>query len=129
VAISRSEILMNRDTEFPLTPELEANLTKLLEAVNKFRTAYGKPMSVSSGYRPGHYNSDAGGAKASNHMICQAVDFKDADGSIDAFAMECDKNGKLKEWGLWLEHPDKTKGWCHLDVKDRGVRKSNVFMP
>ena len=54
---------------------------------------------------------------------------KDPKGEIDAFAMEMDKQGKLKEWGLWLEHPDATSGWCHLDIKDRGDRKSNVFKP
>ena len=127
--ITREEILMGRDKQYPLTPELEANLTKLIGAVNKFRAAYGKPLTVSSGYRPGAFNSAAGGAKASNHMICLAVDFKDADGAIDAFAVECDKKGLLKAWGLWLEHPDSTPGWCHLDIKLRGDRSSNIFKP
>lgn len=127
--ISRNEVLMGRDKDHPLTSELESNLNKLLTALNKFRKAYGKPMSVSSGYRPGTFNSAAGGAKKSAHMECLACDFRDPDGSIDAFAIECDKNGLLKQWGLWLEHPDHTKGWCHLDIRDRGNRKSNVFIP
>lgn len=129
MAISKNEVLMGREKEYPLTPELEANLDKLLIALNKFRAAYGKPMTVSSGYRPGKYNTAAGGAAKSNHLFCMACDFQDTDGAIDAFAMECDKNGKLKEWGLWLEHPDSTKGWCHLDISNRGDRKSNVFRP
>ena len=40
-----------------------------------------------------------------------------------------DLNNKLKELGLWLENPEKTKGWVHLDIKSRGDRKSNVFNP
>lgn len=127
--ITKDEILMGRDKQYPLTPELEANLARLLEAVNKFRTAYGKPLFVSSGYRPGAFNSAAGGAKASNHMICLAVDFKDTDGAVDAFAEECDKKGLLKQWGLWLERPSNTPGWCHLDCKNRGSRPSNIFVP
>lgn len=120
---------MGRDKDHPLTPEQEANLNKLLTALNKFRAAYGKPMKVSSGYRPQAINAAVGGAKRSAHMECMACDFQDADGAIDAFAVECDKKGLLKEWGLWLEHPDDTKGWCHLDIRDRGKRKSNIFKP
>lgn len=120
---------MGRDTEFPLTLELEDNLNKLLEVLNKFREAYGKAMTVSSGYRPGHYNTDAGGAKNSNHRFCRACDFHDPDGAIDTFATECDKDGRLKAWGLWLESPAHTPGWCHLDIDDRGDRPSNTFIP
>ena len=86
-------------------------------------------MTVSSGWRPASINSAVGGAKKSNHVMGLACDFKDPKGEIDAFAMEMDKQGKLKEWGLWLEHPDATSGWCHLDIKDRGDRKSNIFKP
>jgi len=127
--ITREEILMGRDKVHPLTPEIEANLKKLLEAVNKFRAAYGKPLLVSSGWRPGSFNTAAGGAKASAHMVALAVDFKDPDGFVDAFAAECDRKALLKQWGLWLERPENTPGWCHLDCKDRGNRTSNIFVP
>lgn len=129
--ISKDEILMGRDKTHLLeyTQDVSNNIDKLLIALNKFRAAYGKPMTVSSGWRDSASNKAAGGAPNSNHLYGMACDFKDPDGAIDAFAMECDKNGKLKEWGLWLEHPDNTKGWCHLDIKDRGNRKSNVFKP
>lgn len=115
---------MGRDKEYPLSPELEANLKDLLEKVNKLRQLYGKPMYVSSGYRPGSYNTAAGGAKMSNHTICKAVDFKDPNGDIDAWCLQ--NMDKLKEIGLWLEHPDSTKGWCHVDTKPR---KNNPFKP
>lgn len=131
MSISKSEILMGRDKTHLLeyTQEVSNNIDKLLIAINKFRAAYGKPMSVSSGWRPASINTSVGGASKSNHVLGLACDFKDPDGAIDAFAVECDKNGKLKEWGLWLEHPDSTKGWCHLDIKNRGDRKSNIFKP
>ena len=85
--IIREEILMNRDKEFPLTQELEANLSKLLEALNKFRKIYDKPMIVSSGYRPSIFNQKAGAAKKSNHMLCLACDFIDMDSSLDAYCV------------------------------------------
>lgn len=116
--ISRDEILMGRDAEFPLTPELEANLAKLLIAVNKLRALYGKPMVVSSGYRPGHYNSDAGGAKGSCHLVCMAVDFKDGDGALKAWITP----EILEECELWQEDPAKTVSWLHVDIKPRANR-------
>ena len=69
--ISRDEILMGRDKQAPLTGLMEVNLRKLLQAVNKLRAAYGKPMIVSSGYRPAAINATIpGAAKKSNHMAC-----------------------------------------------------------
>lgn len=129
--ISKSEILMGRDAQFPkeYTKEVSDNIDRLLIALNKFREAYGKAMTVSSGWRPQSINIAVGGAKMSNHTVGLACDFKDADGSLDAFAVECDKKGLLKQWGLWLEHPDNTKGWIHLDCKNRGDRPSNIFRP
>lgn len=105
---------MGREKLSPLTKEMEANLVKLLDCLNKFRQAYGKPMTVSSGYRPPEQNAAAGGANKSNHMICLAADFRDTDGQLDAF---CLKNLKLLEQcGLYLEDPASTPGWCHLQA-------------
>lgn len=110
--ITRDEIIQGRDKQFPLTPELESNLTKLGLALNKFRVAYGKSMIVTSGYRPGLYNTAAGGAKKSNHMICLAADFADKDRSLMAF---CIANIKLLEdCGIWIENPAKTPTWIHM---------------
>lgn len=113
--ITRAEVLMGRDTLYPLTPELENNLAILLFALNRFRKAYGKPLIVSSGYRPPEINKGvAGAAKRSNHMLCLACDFKDADGSLAKFCL--DNLELLKELGLYLEHPSATKGWVHLQA-------------
>jgi hypothetical protein len=124
--ITRDEVLMGRDKEFPLNSELEKNLEILLKALNKFRAIYGKPMVVSSGYRPGKHNKSAGGALKSNHVICLACDFQDSDGKLDDF---CLKNQSILEsCGLWLEHPMATPGWVHLQaVAPRSGRR--VFIP
>lgn len=113
--ISRSEILMGRDKQYPLDGILEVNLEKLLKAVNKFRAVYGKPMRVSSGYRPAAINATVkGAAKKSNHMKCLAVDFVDRSGKLAEY---CLKNLKLlEEFGIWLEDPAFTKGWVHMQV-------------
>lgn len=124
--ITRAEILMGRDKEFPLNIELEKNLERLLDSINKFRKFYGRPMIVSSGYRPGYYNKAAGGAKSSNHMFCLACDFVDKDSSIDRF---CTKNTDiLRRCGLYIEHPRWTKGWCHMQVSIP-ASKRRIFIP
>lgn len=120
--IKRSEILMGREAEFPLTEEYEANLGRLLQAVNSLRELYGKPMMVSSGYRPGRFNTAAGGAKNSAHLSCEAVDFKDADGALKEFCTP----EILEKVGLYMEAPDSTPTWCHLQIRPT---KNRVFKP
>lgn len=115
MTISRDEYLMGRDKIAPLTVEMEMNLTKLLACLNKLRTIYGKPMEVSSGYRPPQINNQVqGAAKRSNHMKCLACDFKDPDGSL---AKWCLLNLKvLEDCSLWMEAPSFTVGWVHLQA-------------
>lgn len=120
--ISRKEVLMGRDTEYPLEAEVEKNLEKLLKAVNLLRELYAKPMNVSSGYRPGKYNTAAGGAKNSSHLTCEAVDFKDADGLIKKFCTV----EVLEKCGLYMEHPDNTPTWCHVQIRPT---KNRIFKP
>jgi hypothetical protein len=129
--ITRDEVLKGRERDYPLTPDLEDNLTKLLEAVNKLRLDYGKPLVVTSGYRPGHYNKSAKGAKKSAHMTCEAVDFRDSDGE---FGKWCLNNLHLLEkYGLYMESPTATheppgKRWIHLQIRPTKSGK-RVFLP
>lgn len=118
MSITRDGILMGRDKEFPLTPELNINLDNLLIAVNKLRDLYGSPMYVSSGYRPGHYNKDAGGAADSPHVICMAVDFHDIDNKIKNWITE----DILTQCGLYQEDPKHTPTWIHVDIRPRSHR-------
>lgn len=122
IYVTKAEILMGREKEYPLTPELEANLDKLFIAVNKLRHAYGKPLIVSSGYRPGRYNTAAGGAKNSSHLTCQAVDFSDPKGELDKWLTENVK--VLEDCGLFLEDPEKTPSWTHVQTRPT---KNRIF--
>lgn len=123
--ITAKEVLMGRHSEYPLTDALLENLCRLLVALNTVRRAYGKPMSVTSGYRPGKYNKAAGGAEKSGHLTLEACDFADQDGKL---AQWCMSNLKvLEDAGLWLEGPAHTKGWVHLQT--RPVPGKRVFNP
>ncbi len=127
--VTRDEVLKGRDRDYPLTPELEQNLNKLLDAVNKLRKEYGKPFVITSGYRPGHYNKSARGAKKSAHMTCEAVDIRDVDGEIAKWCL--DNLSLLEAAGLYMESPIYTheppnKRWVHLQVRPT---KNRVFIP
>lgn len=125
--ISRDEVLMGRDKQYPLTPELEMNLQKLLVAINKFRQLYGIPMYVTSGYRPAAINATVpGAAKKSNHEICLACDFADKDGKLKTWCLA--NLNKLVDCGLWMEDPSSTPTWTHLQaVSPRSGNR--VFKP
>ncbi len=125
--ITPQEVLMGRDAQFPLTPELKTNLDKLLIALNKVRFHYGKPMQVSSGYRPAAINKTVkGAAPKSSHMTCEACDFRDPDGAL---AKWCLANlSILEDAGLYLENPEFTKGWVHLQTRKTRSGK-RVFNP
>lgn len=128
MSITRKEVLMGRDVEYPLSEEQEKNLEKLLEAVNKLRSLYGKPMRVTSGYRPGHYNTKAGGGKRSAHLTCEAVDFADKDRALTNFCTD----DILEQCGLWMESPDVATTWCHLQTREPKSRwngRKRVFNP
>lgn len=115
---------MGRETEYALTSELEGNLAVLLERLNRFREIYGKPMVVSSGYRPGRYNELAGGAPNSAHRTCEACDFRDVDGSLKGYIAAHPEI--LDTSDLYMEAPERTPTWVHLDTRKR---KSRIFQP
>lgn len=123
---SRNEYLKGREVYYPLTEEMEQNLIKLLKALNPIREAYGKALTISSGYRPSAINASVGGAKKSNHLLCLACDFKDTDG---AFGKWCLANLELLEkHGLYMEDLASTKGWVHLQAK--APKSGNrIFLP
>lgn len=125
--ITLEDYLMGRDKKYPLDEELEWNARVTVERVNTLLSAYGKPLTVASGYRPKYINEKTPGASLnSRHITCQAVDLADPDLS---FAKWCMLNLPwLTNIGLWMEHPDYTKGWVHLQTT--APKSGNrVFIP
>jgi len=124
--ITRDEVLMGRDKQYPLTPELEANLQELLRRLNLFRQMYGMPMIVTSGYRPAALNKRVGGSKKSAHMTCEACDFRDEKGQIRRFILQ--NSSVLEVCDLYCEDFFYTPTWVHL--QSRPTRSGNrIFKP
>lgn len=112
-----------------LTPELLANASLLLQAVNALLAElHIHNAKVSSGFRPSTVNAGVpGAAKRSLHMQCLACDIHDRDGSLDKLIES--RDDLKKKHGLWQESPAATPSWLHIDCKNRGVRAKNTFMP
>jgi hypothetical protein len=119
-----TEYLMGRDKEFPLDIQQTRNMAELLSRVNWLFGTLELHPKVSSGYRPAAINKKAGGAKMSTHLVCSGIDLYDPDGMLAAKML--DHLDLLEECGLWLENPEHTPGWTHLDIKQR---KNRVFNP
>ncbi len=137
-ALKLADYYMGRDQlhRSELTRELRANARDIVRRVNQLlkRAAKQVPLrdagitaTVSSGWRPQTINATVpGAAKNSKHIYCLAIDLDDRDGRLDAWCMV--NLTALEELGLWLEHPEATPGWCHLQT--RPPRSGNrVFYP
>ncbi len=98
-----------------LTGDVKANAIKLLFYVNKLLQDLNiNDVEINSGWRTIADNEKAGGSKKSNHLRGLAIDIADKDGKIDEL---CKNNiDLLEKHGIYIESPDKTVGWSHMQV-------------
>jgi uncharacterized protein YcbK (DUF882 family) len=117
------------DREKKASKEIINNANNLLNKVNSFLTEIGiAEVIISSGYRPIEVNASIpNAAKASLHCQGRAIDISDPDGSLDKLVAKYPD--LMRKYGLFQEHPDSTKGWCHLDCGVRSDRPSRQFKP
>lgn len=120
--ITIEEYLMGRDKEYPLDMLQARNAADLLSRVNWLLGHLQIEARVSSGYRPGHHNKRVGGSKMSTHTMCAGIDLVGNDLAKLLFK----RQDLLEKCDLYLEHPDYTKTWTHIDLKKR---KNRVFIP
>jgi uncharacterized protein YcbK (DUF882 family) len=121
--IALKELLKGKDFS-SLPQEHQSNLMLLLEKVNKVRIAYGRPMTVTSGYRSMQEHLDIYKRKGitdqnripmkSKHLYGQAVDISDPKKELQTW---CKNNVKLlEEIGLWMEDFAYTSNWLHFQI-------------
>lgn len=126
--ITRDEVLMGRDKQYPLSSEQEDNLKILLERINKVRTKRAIPMYPSSGYRPTAINNGVpGAAKLSTHTLCMAVDIKDPTGELRKWVLE--NIQFLQDVGLWIEDFRWTPTWVHFQIRPASKRIFLAYDP
>lgn len=132
---------MGRDASHPrdLTEDIRANAAELLGRVNLLLAwAYNDHVTpaldastgthVASGWRPPAINdATAHAAKQSRHLTGEAIDLRD-NGTRD-LARWCMNNlDALEEIGLWMEDPQWTPTWVHLQIVPPGSRR-RVYCP
>lgn len=125
--ISSDDIIGKWKSCTDLTGKIEDNITKLLIPVMQDFLSYVASRDVElhknpktgtlvsgseyGGFRPQDCTI---GAPKSNHKQGLAVDIYDPHNELDKWCMA--NRSVLVEYGIWLEHPDATPGWCHMQV-------------
>lgn len=125
--VTESEILRKVKKE-DMPEDHQKNLEVLLERINKVRYAWGKGMTVTSGYRSmadhlriyksiasqrGVPYDESKVPMASKHLSAAAVDISDPDGKLFEWTKKNEK--LLSDIGLWMEEKD-DQGRVHFQI-------------
>lgn len=105
-----------------INQESMKNLQVLLERINLIRAEWGRPMTVTSGFRTmadhlriyrqkGIFNEKLVPMK-SRHLIGAAVDILDVSGELMKWLLE--DESRLERAELWCEK--NTSGWVHFQI-------------
>ena len=94
---------------------IDEGLVVLLQCIRKH---FGKPITITSGYRTAEHNAKVGGSKSSQHLLGRAADIQVAGVSPDAVAAYAES--LMPTWGGVGRYPVKAgraKGWVHVDTR------------
>lgn len=108
------------------TSEIERNLTILIEhCLDPIREKFGKPITVTSGYRCEKLNKLVGGNPNSQHLKGQAADLVGDTNAKTKEIFEIAKQlGNFDQ--LLFERNSKGSIWVHISYKDSGNRKQCI---
>ena len=99
---------------------IDESLVMLLQCI---REHFGKPITITSGYRTGTHNTAVGGSKSSQHLLGKAADIQVADTTVEAVAAYAES--LMPDWGGVGRYPVKagrTQGWVHVDTRPNKSR-------
>ena len=94
---------------------IDESLVMLLQCI---REHFGKPITITSGYRTATHNAAVGGAKSSQHLLGRAADIQVQ--GVSAYA-----ESLMPAWGGVGRYPVKAgraKGWVHVDTRPNKSR-------
>ena len=115
--ITLAQYFMGRDAQHAaeLTEPLQRNAEVVVARVNALLRHACIACGVNSGWRPRAVNAEVPNASPrSRHITCEAIDLADPDDRLDGWCMA--NLEVLEAIGLWLEHPDATPGWWHVQI-------------
>lgn len=97
------------------TVMVDETLTVVLQCI---REHFGKPVTITSGYRTAAHNAAVGGAKSSQHLLGRAADIRVAGVSVEDVAAYTES--LMPDWGGVGRYPVKAgraAGWVHVDTR------------
>ena len=97
------------------TVMVDETLTVVLQCI---REHFGKPVTITSGYRTAAHNAAVGGAKSSQHLLGRAADIRVQGVSVEDVAAYAES--LMPDWGGVGRYPVKagrTTGRVHVDTR------------
>ena len=97
------------------TVMVDEALTVVLQCI---REHFGKPVTITSGYRTAAHNAAVGGAKSSQHLLGRAADIRVQGVSVEDVAAYTES--LMPDWGGVGRYPAKAgraTGWVHVDTR------------
>ena len=97
------------------TVMVDETLTVVLQCI---REHFGKPVTITSGYRTAAHNAAVGGAKSSQHLLGRAADIRVQGVSVEDVAAYAES--LMPDWGGVGRYPVKAgraTGWVHVDTR------------
>ena len=94
---------------------IDDELVVLLQCI---REHFGKPVTITSGYRTAAHNTAVGGAKSSQHLLGRAADIRVQGVSVEDVAAYAES--LMPDWGRVGRYPVKAgraTGWVHVDTR------------
>ena len=113
--------IRNNINNMPDINSLDNMLELIVYCLQPIREKIGKPMIISSGYRNSTVNKLVGGAKNSQHLNGQAVDFTIKGMSVTQIIEFIKKSGI--EYDQCINEYDK---WCHISY-NKGHNRKQCF--
>ena len=102
------------------TVMVDETLTVVLQCI---REHFGKPVTITSGYRTAAHNAAVGGAKSSQHLLGRAADIRVQGVSVEEVAAYAES--LMPDWGGVGRYPVKAgraTGWVHVDTRAEKAR-------
>ena len=99
---------------------IDQTLVVLLQCI---REHFGKPITITSGYRTAAHNKSVGGAKSSQHLLGRAADIQVAGVSVEDVASYAE--ALMPDWGgvgRYPIKPGRARGWVHVDTRPNKSR-------